>query len=111
LHRVENERDVDHYCAALAKAGYQTLKLDRNTHDDRAVEGIRFATMHRVKGLEFDVVVIAGYKSPSTYAEELSRDEDAGVIEDTLLSERSLLHVAATRAKRYLIETVRDTSD
>ncbi len=103
--------DVDHYCTALAKTGYQTLKLDRNTHDDRAVEGIRFATMHRVKGLEFDVVVIAGYKSPSAYAEELSREEDAGVIEDTLLGERSLLHVAATRAKRYLIETVRDTPD
>ncbi len=26
--------------------------------------GVRVATMHRVKGLEFDAVIIAGYKGP-----------------------------------------------
>lgn len=95
--------DVDHYQDVLQSAGMSTLKLDRNTADDRHVEGVRLATMHRVKGLEFDVVIIAGYRSPGHYAEEFSHEEDAGVLEDTLLNERCLLHVAATRAKRHLV--------
>ncbi|MCZ2115152.1 MAG: hypothetical protein LC131_15190, partial [Anaerolineae bacterium] len=60
-------------------------------------------TMHRVKGLEFDVVIISGYHSPESYAEHFSREEDAGVVEDSLLNERCLLHVAATRARRHLV--------
>lgn len=95
--------DVDHYQGILRSAGIVTLKLDRNTADDRHVEGVRLATMHRVKGLEFDVVIIAGYKSPEHYAEEFSSEEDAGVVGDTLLNERCLLHVSATRAKRHLV--------
>jgi superfamily I DNA/RNA helicase len=58
--------------------------------------------MHRVKGLEFEVVIIAGYQSPQTYADTFSKDEDAGVNVDNETSERCLLHVAATRAKRHL---------
>jgi hypothetical protein len=100
--------ELDHYQQILESNGTKTLKLDRNTSDDRALEGVRLATMHRVKGLEFDVVIIAGYKSPKYYAEEFSREEDAGVIGDTLLNERCLLHVAATRAKRHLVCLQRD---
>lgn len=37
--------------------------------------------------------------SASDYGEE----EDAGVMLDNLTSERCLLHVAATRAKRFLL--------
>lgn len=95
--------DVDHYQADLQSAGITTLKLDRNTADDRLLDGVRLATMHRVKGLEFDVVIIAGYRTPGYYAEEFAREEDAGAVEDTLLSERCLLHVSATRAKRHLV--------
>jgi superfamily I DNA/RNA helicase len=100
--------DVDHYQDVLRTAGIDTLKLDRNTADDRQVDGVRLATMHRVKGLEFDVVIIAGYRSPEHYAEDFSQEEDAGVVEDTLLNERCLLHVSATRAKRHLVILRRD---
>lgn len=95
--------ELDHYQSTLEAAGIKTLKLDRNTADDRSIEGIRLATMHRVKGLEFEVVIIAGYRSPDYYAEHFSRDEDAGVVSDSILNERCLLHVAATRAKRHLV--------
>lgn len=95
--------DVDHYQDVLRNAGFDALKLDRNTADDRRMNGVRLATMHRVKGLEFDVVIIAGYRSPEHYAEKFAREDDAGVVEDTLLNERCLLHVSATRAKRHLV--------
>jgi superfamily I DNA/RNA helicase len=61
--------------------------------------------MHRVKGLDFDHVIIAGansgtipLKSSSNTAEKLIEDEQ-------LLQERSLMFVAATRAKRNLFVT------
>jgi superfamily I DNA/RNA helicase len=59
--------------------------------------------MHRVKGLEFDAVIIAGYRSPEYYAQKFADDGDSGVMVDQLTSERCLLHVAATRAKRCLV--------
>ncbi len=95
--------EAERHQGEIEKAGIRTLKLDRNTADDRRLEGVRLATMHRVKGLEFDVVIISGYRSPESYAEQFSREEDAGVVEDSLLNERCLLHVAATRARRHLV--------
>ena len=50
---------------------------------------------------------IAAYKGAAQCAKHFSRDEDAGVTEDTELSERCLLHVAATQAKRNLFVLVR----
>ena len=89
------------------KAGVVTLRLERSTPDDPSEPGVRVATMHRIKGLEFDVVIIAAYKGATQYAELFARDEDAGVSDETETAERSLLHVAATRAKRHLIQIVR----
>lgn len=88
-------------------AGVTTLRLDTSTTDDASSPGVRLATMHRIKGLEFGVVVLAAYKGGSAYAEQFSRDEDAGVTEDTELAERCLLLVAATRAKRNLFVLMR----
>ena len=75
--------------------------------DDVAVPGVRVATMHRIKGLEFSVMIVAGYRGAARYAEQFARDEDAGVSVDTETAERSLLHVAATRAKRHLFVLTR----
>lgn len=94
--------DVDSIAEGLKKAGVATLRLERSTPDDPSVPGVRVATMHRIKGLEFGVVVIAAYKGAAKYAESFAKDEDAGVSDETETAERSLLHVAATRAKRHL---------
>lgn len=94
--------DIDRIAQELKHQGVACLKLENTVADDPAVPGVRLATMHRIKGLEFSVVIIAAYKGAAQYAEQFSRDEDAGVTEDTELSERCLLHVAATRAKRNL---------
>ena len=99
--------DVDVLGASLKKAGVTTLRLERSTPDDPAAPGVRLATMHRIKGLEFGVVIIAAYKGATKYAELFARDEDAGVSGETETAERSLLHVAATRAKRHLFVLTR----
>lgn len=99
--------DVDIITEGLKRAGIPTLRLERATSDDPTVPGVRIATMHRIKGLEFEVVIIAAYKGSAKYAEMFARDEDAGVSDETEMAERSLLHVAATRAKRHLFVLAR----
>ncbi|MEC4025483.1 UvrD-helicase domain-containing protein [Pseudomonas fulva] len=101
--------DVDGIARALQLSGVACLKLENSTADDSAAPGVRLATMHRIKGLEFSVVILAAYKGAENYADQFSRDEDAGVTEDTELSERCLLHVAATRAKRNLFVLMRSS--
>nr|WP_299069805.1 UvrD-helicase domain-containing protein [Accumulibacter sp.] len=95
--------EANEYAQWLHSTGRETLKLDRGTPDDQDKAGVRVATMHRVKGLEFDAVILAGYRTPEHYAREYGEEEDAGVMLDNLTSERCLLHVAATRAKKYLL--------
>ena len=48
------------YEGALKGKGKETYFIRRSEAEDRRKAGIRLATMHRVKGLEFDRVIIAG---------------------------------------------------
>lgn len=96
-------RSCNRYRKAVEKAGFPTRMLSRRQVDDRNAEGVRFATMHRVKGLEFRVIFMADISAgivPLNVALEASQD----VVEKRLteLNERALFHVAATRAVRHL---------
>ena len=65
--------------------------------------GIRLATMHRVKGMEYACVYIpfmTGDYMPSK--RELVNAEDEEARQEILLEEANLLSVAMTRAKRYV---------
>jgi len=94
--------DIGNIAEALKARGVACFQLAADTPDDDATPGVRLATMHRIKGLEFDVVVIAAYRGAHDYAEKFARDEDVGAASDIETAERCLLHVAATRAKRHL---------
>lgn len=107
---ARTNEDLDVLALALRQRSVACLRLDHGTTDEPAEPGIRLATMHRVKGLEFDIVILAGYRGARQYAKQFSRDEDVGVTGDTEVSERCLLHVAATRAKRHLFVLARDDS-
>jgi len=48
------------YESALSERGLTTYSIRRSEAEDRRSPGLRLATMHRVKGLEFDRVIIAG---------------------------------------------------
>jgi DNA helicase IV len=106
---VRRNEDVNEYADWLRSEGFDVLVLTREVGDDDERAGMRIATMHRVKGLEFDAVVVAGYVGAERYADMFAGDGDAGVLVDTLTSERSLLHVAATRAKYALVVSTLST--
>lgn len=95
--------ELQQYQKMLLAKHIPLLKLDKDTPDDQTQDGVRLATMHRIKGLEFNVVCIAGYQGVEKYAIEYSKQEDSGVIADLVTSERCLLHVASTRARQNLI--------
>ncbi len=97
---ARTQKLVDQYEQALTARGIATHPISRDQHDDLRKPGLRLATMHRVKGLEFNRVIIAGLSAealPSRYL--LTQTEDEAVREDIELRERALLYVAITRAK------------
>lgn len=62
--------------------------------------------MHRVKGLEFETIIIAGANDGIIPHERaLSDTSDPTVKSDAEIQERSLLYVSATRAKNELLIT------
>ena len=92
--------DIDRYVAALDEAGIAYYKVDHNTLDDINHDGVRIATMHRVKGLEFDTMYISGINDGVLPLDILDSD-DKTIIREHEWRERSLLYVAITRAKRF----------
>jgi len=101
--RTRQQRDA--YARELTMRGIPVHVLEQRA-DDPSVAGLRLATAHRVKGLEFNTVWIAGANdgiyplipAMKATADEASRDEAE-------LRDRSLLYVAATRAKREVTVT------
>jgi hypothetical protein len=69
--------------------------------DRREKPGVRLATMHRVKGLEFDhVFVVSANKGFLPLEQAMAGTEDAVAERNADLIERSLLYVALTLAKK-----------
>ena len=95
---------VERMGAALESRGVGTVMLSRKSSDDRSVEGVRLATMHRVKGLEFRVVFITGADASAQAAGD-AQTEDPVERKAAELTERSLLYVAASRARDALFVT------
>lgn len=94
--------DVKRVDEALRAASIETVVL-QPVADDRSVPGVRITTMHRAKGLEFFAVAIP-FLSTSNFppAGALNSAVDAADTEEIVIQHRSLLHVAATRAKKAL---------
>jgi ATP-dependent exoDNAse (exonuclease V) beta subunit len=59
LHSYENPiRSLTVTCAGLTARGIRTYEIRRSKLDDPSYDGVRVATMHRVKGLEFRHVLL-----------------------------------------------------
>ncbi len=93
---------LDKVAGALDKAGILTVKVDDHPGPDD--EGIRLATTHAMKGLEFRAVAVVGAgASVFPYAPGITAAEVDQVQHDNdLLRDRCLLFVACTRAREYL---------
>ena len=87
----------------LRSEGLEVVVVDKES-DDGSAKGVRQATMHRVKGLEFERVVLASMNRnlvPLPYLLKNAPDEERRVAIETM--ERALVYVAASRAKRELL--------
>lgn len=100
--RTRNERDA--LADGLRKRDIDVFVLERANPDHEHDDCARVATMHRVKGLEFDRVLIASVNRrmvPLSSALKKTGDDAARELAET--GERALVYVAATRAKKELV--------
>jgi len=95
----------DQYAKDLQKMNIPIVVLEKNTKDDLEKVALRVATMHRVKGLDFDHIVIASAIKGIIPYETNYMIEDDSIQNEILQKERALLYVAATRAKKTLLIT------
>jgi superfamily I DNA/RNA helicase/mRNA-degrading endonuclease RelE of RelBE toxin-antitoxin system len=97
---LPTNRDLDRWEQILAGEGIVTRRIQRRAADDPGALGVRLATMHRVKGLQFDHVILpdldAGRFPDSHVLAQLADDIERRRYLDRC---RSLLFVALTRAK------------
>lgn len=93
---------VDEYKKYLVAAGIACFEVKRKQADDRSRMGVRLATMHRVKGLEFTIVyIVAANKNYIPLKSAVNRSDEAER-EAAMTGERCLLYVAMTRAKKMV---------
>lgn len=91
---------VDDYIAQLTKAGIRSYAIKRNKSDDRTFDGLRIATMHRVKGIEFKYVFVAAVNNRIVPLSSAINKTDAVSEVESLTAEKCLLYVAMTRAQK-----------
>lgn len=98
---ARTNRLCEQYEQALQSNGLETWRLSRE-RDNRQHPGVRLATMHRIKGLEFRAVFIVAVNDQVVPLQHSGKTDDP--VEQRLgeLTERALFHVAATRAMRHL---------
>lgn len=101
---ARTNKAVEKLEALLKSEGFATRVINADESDDPSDPALRIATMHRVKGLEFDQVVLPGLDATQMPLQvELNKRPDALSRDLFELQERSLLHVAATRAKKRVV--------
>ena len=95
---VRTNAEVKKYEEALSEEVGRFVLIEKQ-EDARGFSGVRVATMHRIKGLEFDHVFIAGM-SNDFLTKLKSRSKTQSSLERNIAKERCLLYVAITRAKK-----------
>lgn len=103
---VARTRDLirERYEPLLRNAGISSTIIEPD--EDAQGLGVRLATMHRVKGLEFPRMILASvHKGEMPRALPPEALPDAAALKNHEQSERRLLYVAATRARDTLVIT------
>ena len=91
---------VDTYINLLTKNGIRCFEIKNTNSDNRSIAGVRIATMHRVKGLEFKYMFIASCCEDIVPLKSAINHTDSVTEQDTLVSEKCLLYVALSRAQK-----------
>ena len=97
--RTNNE--VDSIGEHLKRFGVEVKKITADSSEHGSDQAVRIATMHRVKGLEFDEMVLASMNQ-GLVPLDLVIANKGDVVEERQadLEERALVYVAITRAKK-----------
>jgi DNA helicase-2/ATP-dependent DNA helicase PcrA len=104
LERFENIQELLTFAQKFSNLGSflekislaSPLDFETNKKKKRNTLGINLMTIHLAKGLEFDVVIIAGVN------EGLLPHQRSFALEKDIEEERRLMYVAMTRAREYL---------
>ena len=91
---------LDNYIKALTERGFRCYELKKEKMDDRQQQGIRLATMHRVKGLEFQYVFVAGVNAGIVPLKQAVEIDEPVAKNEAITAEKCLLYVALTRAQK-----------
>lgn len=91
---------IDDYTAQFTSNGMRCYKIKRSKSDDRSLDGIRVATMHRVKGLEFQYIFIVAANNRIIPLASSIDHTDTVSEKETITAEKCLLYVALTRAQK-----------
>ena len=103
---VRTNQLLKQYENALNKNNIETYRIKRSVPEDRNAKGLRLATMHRVKGLEFNNIIIASVNKGVIPLERALKESSDPLIErETEIRERALIYVAVTRAKKEVLIT------
>ncbi|MFA6931202.1 MAG: 3'-5' exonuclease [Lentisphaeria bacterium] len=97
---------VNRYSVFFEENTIPCCKITSSTVPDSRKKGVRLATMHRVKGIEFDYMILVsvcdGIMPPSAMLAAQENETDRQAV---LQRERSLLYVALTRARKAVFIT------
>ena len=101
---ARTRKAVEKLVALLEAEGFATRVINADESDDPSDPALRLATMHRVKGLEFDQIFLPGLTDDQLPLRRII-DGCPDQLSKALFEqqERSLLHVAATRAKQRVV--------
>ena len=98
---ARTNKEVDAIASEIEELGVQTGKIDGRTgHADRSGT-LNLATMHRVKGLEFDYIFLASANDglvPFEYVLDTAGDDVTRRQKEN--EERALVYVTLTRARK-----------
>lgn len=97
---------IEHVKEALRAGSLDLYEVKREATDNRSRPGARVATMHRVKGLEFEHVVVASANAGVIPLDKaMKAGDDPVAMRNAETSERCLLYVALTRARKSALVT------
>ncbi len=90
---------INSYKDGLRNNGIDVFEITTNKVDDRSRDEVRIATMHRVKGLEFNYIFAAGVNNKALPNGVRSDFSDDVSLEEFEIEEKCLLYVGLTRAR------------
>ena len=91
---------IEDYISKFTTNGIRSYEIRQNKLDDRNYDGIRIATMHRVKGLEFSYVFIVAVNHRIVPLPSAINRTDSISEHESITAEKCLLYVALTRAQK-----------